>query len=270
MVAHPRKLAVVIGAAGALGSAVAARLAPDMRLVAADLDGAKVAQLASDLSANGAEVMPAQLDLSKSADVQGLADRVVERFGPVDLVCNTVGISTNAGDRTWAVPLEDWERIMAVNFWGALNVIRSFVPLLLANNHGHILNTASTTAFSAPMSRFSAYITSKHAVVSVSEVLQQDLRAVGSRVRVSVIIPGAIGSTDAAARPEISASDLARHATRPEELAERIVDAVDTDNFYIFCRDEDVTLARSRLAGIVSRVLPQPPPLVLPTAVDPK
>jgi short-subunit dehydrogenase len=187
------------------------------------------------------------------------------------VVCNNAGVVMQG--RTWELRDHDWQWIFAVNLGGVVNGIRVFVPLLLEQNEGHVLNTASNTAV-LTLGGNAAYVASKHAVLSVSESLQQDLRAIGSSVRVSVVIPGPIRSNMAESfrhrplrfgegttrSPDEVAANRARLEERGEDprvLADRIATGMDEDRFYIFTHPHtDLQKARIRFEGIMSGSLP--------------
>jgi NAD(P)-dependent dehydrogenase (short-subunit alcohol dehydrogenase family) len=270
------KTVVVLGASGGLGSGMATRFAArGARLVLSDYEASALGSVEATLRESGAEVISIQADVSKQSDVEVIKAAALAEFSDVDIVCNTVGVAAlNA--RVWDISDDDWRWNLAVNFWGVLNVIRSFVPLLIARGAGHILNAASTTAVITPVSGAGAYIACKHAVVGVSEVLQQDLRAVGSDVRVSVIFPGTVKSRFASGQrnrqPEYgqpvvrSAEEEALHqahldgnGTPGEVLAERVIAEMRAGRFYIFGRDKDIAWTEKRSAGIVSGTLAPAP-----------
>jgi NAD(P)-dependent dehydrogenase (short-subunit alcohol dehydrogenase family) len=270
------KTVVVLGAGGGLGSGMAIRFAArGARLVLSDYEAGALGSVEATLRESGAEVISIQADISKQPDVEAIKAAALARFGDVDIVCNTVGVAALHA-WVWDISDDDWRWNLAVNFWGVLNVIRSFVPLLVARGSGHILNTASTTAVITPVAEGGAYIACKHAVVGVSEVLQQDLRGVGSDVRVSVIFPGTVKSRFASGQrnrqPEYgqptvrSAEEEALHqahldgnGTPGEVLAERVIAAMGAGKFYIFGRDKDIVRAKERSAGIISGTLAPAP-----------
>jgi NAD(P)-dependent dehydrogenase (short-subunit alcohol dehydrogenase family) len=269
------KTVIVLGAGGGLGSGIAKRFgARGARLVLSDYEASTLGSVEVSLRESGAEVISIQADISKQPDVEAIKTAALLRFGDVDIVCNTVGVAARDA-WVWDISDNDWRWNLAVNFWGVLNVIRSFVPLLVARGSGHILNTASTRVVTTPRAGAGAYIASKHAVVGVSEVLQQDLRAVASNVRVSVILPGTIKSRfesgqrnrqpeygQSALRPAEEQALYRAHldsGTLGEVLAERAIAELGAGKFYIFGRDEDIVRAEERSAGIVGGMLAAAP-----------
>jgi NAD(P)-dependent dehydrogenase (short-subunit alcohol dehydrogenase family) len=177
------RVAVVTGAASGIGRALAAGLvAEGASVVLADVDGDAVRAVADEVGGVGVAC-----DVSDAESVQALADAAVSRFGAVHVVCNNAGVSGRFG-RTWATPIEEWRWVMDVNVFGVVHGIRSFVPILLAQDEAHIVNTASAAAFEA-LPGMGPYAASKHAVLGLSEALR---REISPHVGVSVLIPGGV------------------------------------------------------------------------------
>ena len=261
------KVAVVTGAASGIGLAVSRRLAGEgMRLVLADIEEAPLEKAAAQLAERGADVLPVVTDVSASASVDALRDRAVERFGTVHLVHNNAGVGT--GGLMWEVSESDWQWVLGANLWGVVHGIRAFVPLLVEQGEGHVVNTASlaglvSTPFMGP------YNATKHAVVTISETLAKDLRAVGSPVGVSVLCPGfvrtGIGDSErnrpAWAPPPVDAPgyEPLRQAIRQlvdggidaEEVAATVVDAVREDVFYVLTHPESIPAVATRMHDIL-------------------
>lgn len=183
-----QKVAVVTGAASGIGLGIAARLAGEgMRLVLADIDGESLDRAVEHLSASGFEVMAWQTDVSNPGSVDDLATATLERFGAVHVVCNNAGVL--ALGPAWEIGHDVWEWVVGVNFMGVVNGVRTFVPHLLRQGEGHIVNTASMAGLLA--SGFTApYTATKHAVVGLSECLFHELKGTG--IGVSVVCPGFI------------------------------------------------------------------------------
>jgi NAD(P)-dependent dehydrogenase (short-subunit alcohol dehydrogenase family) len=125
-------------------------------------------------------------DVSDEAAVQALAAQAVERFGAVHVVCNNAGVVSRADP--WFGPASTWRWVMGVNFWGVVNGVRAFLPTLVGQGEGHIVNTASMAGLIPGFSP--SYDASKHAVVAISEDLYQTMTMLGGAVGVSVLCPG--------------------------------------------------------------------------------
>ena len=266
------QVAVVLGASGGLGFGLARRFAADgAALVIADIESAELARAEKELIEGGAEVLAVQVDVVKPEQVDALARAAIDRFGRVDMVCNTVGVAIQG--TSWELPLEDWRWMFDVNVWGVVHVIRSFTPILIEQGEGHIVHTASTVALTTRPDN-PAYIATKHTVLSICESLQQDLRAAGSGVKVSVLIPGLIRSRMYEAtrnrQPEYGESQISEEqrtemrdyfeqfGADPDVLAGIIVEQLDQGRFYVFGRDGDLALAETRVEGMQTGFLPDP------------
>jgi NAD(P)-dependent dehydrogenase (short-subunit alcohol dehydrogenase family) len=187
------KVVVITGAADGIGRALAEAFAAGRaRLVLADIDGPKVEAVGAALAGRGTEVLTAATDVSKRDQVLALRDAALARFGAVHVLCGNAGVMGPVGDPLWELPPGEWERVLAVNFWGALHGIQAFLPAMLAAGHpGHILTTASMQGVtSGPL--IPEYAVSKHAVVALSEALRAQLAARGAPVGVTVLCPGAV------------------------------------------------------------------------------
>lgn len=197
------KTAVVTGAASGFGREIAKECAArGMRVALADLDGDRAEQVGREL---GTEWIAARCDVSKAADVDALAEKTFARFGQVHLLVNNAGVMT-AGS-IWQAPAEDWDWMFAVNVKGVVNGIRAFVPAMIKQGaEGHVVNTASLAGLVSPP-MLGAYTASKHAVVSLSEVLYHELKQAGAPIGVSVLCPAYV---------QTGIADAERH--RPADL----------------------------------------------------
>lgn len=186
------KVAVVTGGAGGLGRAMAeAFLSDGMAVALADIEEGALDATARELSAAG-EVLAVVTDVTDPGSVEDLERAVHERFGGYHVVCNNAGVGGHFG-LTWETPVEEWRWVFDVNIWGVIHGIRAFVPALVAQGSGHVVNTASLAGWigGAAMGPYSA---SKHAVLAISESLRSELAAVGADVGVSVLCPGMVNS----------------------------------------------------------------------------
>lgn len=187
------RTAVVTGGAGGLGQAMAARfLAEGMSVVVADIEKSALDAAAEELSGNGGEVLPVVTDVTDPASVEALAEEALRRFGSFHVVCNNAGVGGHFG-LSWELPLEEWRWILDVNVWGVIHGIRTFVPTLVAQGEGHVVNTASLAGWQGPPS-MGPYAASKHAVLAISETLRSELELSGTGVGVSALCPGMVNS----------------------------------------------------------------------------
>ena len=187
------KTAVVTGGAGGLGKGMAARfLAEGMSVVIADIEKSALDAAAEELTAGGGEVLPVVTDVTDPSSVEALAEETTRRFGAYHVVCNNAGVGGRFG-LSWELPAEEWRWILDVNVWGVIHGIRTFVPGLVAQKEGHVVNTASLAGWQGPPA-MAAYSASKHAVLAISESLRSELELSGTGVGVSALCPGMVNS----------------------------------------------------------------------------
>lgn len=274
------KVAVVTGAASGIGQALATRFAAErMKVVLADVEAVPLARVADDLCAAGATVLAVPTDVGDAAAVDALARAAVAAFGAVHLVCNNAGVA-GPGGPLWTLTEADWEWTLRVNLWGVVHGIRAFVPLLVAQGEGHVVNTASMAGLLSPQ-LMGPYVASKHAVVAISEVLARDLEVAASPVRVSVLCPGFVRtriaesarnrpasladtSSQAHAHPAAAlAANMVQQAvaggTSPDDVAEQVVAAVRDERFYVLTHPEMMGAVHHRNNDIVQGRYPRLP-----------
>jgi len=187
------KTAVLTGAGSGFGlecARIGARLG--MNLVLADVQQDALDKAVAQMEAAGAQVLGMRVDVSQAAQVEALGAATLQRFGAPHLVFNNAGVG--AGGLIWENTARDWEWVLGVNLMGVAHGVRVFTPMMLeaANRdpvwRGHIVNTASMAGLlNAP--NMGVYNVSKHAVVSLSETLYQDLALVTDQVSASVLCP---------------------------------------------------------------------------------
>jgi NAD(P)-dependent dehydrogenase (short-subunit alcohol dehydrogenase family) len=183
------KVAVVTGAASGIGLALAQRWAAEgMRVVLADVEREPLDRAAEALAAeHGAgNVLAVPTDVRDDGAVDALAAATFDRFGTAHLLCNNAGVGV--GGLTWTVPADRWRWIVEVNLLSVAHGIRAFVPRMIDQGEGHVVNTASAAGvLTGP--GMGPYFATKHAVVALSESLHFDLQLTGAAVGVSVLCP---------------------------------------------------------------------------------
>jgi NAD(P)-dependent dehydrogenase (short-subunit alcohol dehydrogenase family) len=185
------KVAVVTGGASGIGLALARRFLADGALVTiADVEEAALGEAAAALGHehDADRVLAVRTDVRDAEAVDALAAATFERFGTAHVVCNNAGVGV--GGLTWTIPADRWRWIVEVNLLGVANGIRAFVPRLIDQGEGHVVNTASSAGLLTGPG-MSPYFATKHAVVALSESLYFDLQYVDGAggVGVSVLCP---------------------------------------------------------------------------------
>ena len=133
------KVAVVTGAGSGIGEGIArAAAASGMKVVVADIDLAKAQAVASSL---GEQAMACRVDVSSLTSVEAMRDAALERFGSVHLLCNNAGVWIGA--MMHDADIKDWQYLINVNLYGVIHGVKAFLPLLVEQGEGHIVNTAS-------------------------------------------------------------------------------------------------------------------------------
>ena len=270
------KTAVLTGAGSGFGlecARIGAKLG--MNLVLVDVQQDALDKAAAELQAAGAQVLARKVDVSKAAEMEALGQAVLEKFGAPHFVFNNAGVGS--GGLIWENTAQDWEWVIGVNLMGVAHGVRVFTPMMLEAAkkdpayQGHIVNTASMAGLlNAP--NMGVYNVSKHAVVSLSETLYQDLSLVTDQISASVLCPFFVPTG-------ISQS----HRNRPEELktrgvkptqsqligqamsdkavgsgkvsaadvAQKVFDAVAANQFYIYSHPKAIGSVQVRLEDIM-------------------
>jgi NAD(P)-dependent dehydrogenase (short-subunit alcohol dehydrogenase family) len=276
------KTAVLTGAGSGFGlecARIGARLG--MNLVLVDVQQDALDQTAAEMKTAGAEVMAMQVDVSDAAQMEHLARRVQERFGAPHFVFNNAGVG--AGGLVWENTVQDWHWVLGVNLWGVIHGVRLFTPMMLeaaqkdAAYQGHIVNTASMAGLLNPPN-MGIYNVSKHAVVSLTETLYQDLALVTDQISASVLcpffVPTGINQSErnrpsglAAAKPTRSQligqamSDKAVGSGKvtAAEVAQKVFDAIAANQFYIYSHPKAIGSVQTRMEDILQSRNPTDP-----------
>lgn len=275
------KVAVVTGAASGIGRGLVGKAAREgMKVVLADVEDVALAEAAAEMAALGAETLAVRTDVTDADAVEALAAAAYDRFGAVHLLCLNAGVF-QAGI-SWERTVEDWKWVLDVNVWGPVHGVRSFVPRLLAqDDSAHVVITASmagmmTVAYSGP------YVVSKFGAAAIAESVAHDLRAQGSDIGVSCLVPGAVdtrigmsernrqATTGSEPPSEAQAPDhyFIRQALQdmtsqtgrpPSDAAEIVFDGVRAGQFWITTMEEDgyQALVRSRYDALLRHDLPE-------------
>ena len=273
------RVAVITGAASGIGRGLAERAAQaGMAVVLADVQPDALAAAAAEMSGAGHRVLAVRTDVSDAASVDALAQAALDAFGAVHLVCNNAGVAPAARFRpVWEYPLEDWRWTLDVNLWGVIHGVRTFMPILLRQAAGHMVNTASVAGLISGSST-PVYGVAKHGVVRLTEAVYASLKETGATVGVSVLCPGVVRTniihaernrpaalrTGAEAPPAEAGRIAASHygkALSPEAVADQVFDAIVEDRFYVLTSDAYDEAIRDRTEALLARRNPDFPDL---------
>lgn len=283
---HPLQggIAVITGAASGFGletSRIAATLG--MRVVMADVQADALEAACEEIRALGATVRPHRLDVSDGAAVQAMAAATREAFGVPNLVFNNAGVA--AGGLIWEHSAQDWTWVLGVNLMGVVHGVRVFTPMMLEAARrdrawrGHIVNTASMAGLlNAP--NMGVYNVSKHAVVSLSETLFQDLALVSEQVHAHVLCPyfvptgihrshrnrppdlgdpHAEPTTSQRVAQAMSVKAVTGGKVTAAQVARAVFDAVAERRFYIYSHPGSLGAVAARMEDVVAGRNPRDP-----------
>jgi NAD(P)-dependent dehydrogenase (short-subunit alcohol dehydrogenase family) len=280
------RVAVVTGAASGMGRAFAERFGREgMKVVLADVEEPVLESTVMELRHKEYDVLGVLTDVSKPESVEDLAQRAVEAYGKVHIVCNNAGVGGERG-MIWEETQKAWDYMMGVNFWGVVHGIHAFVPKMLEHGEeGHIVNTASIAGLGPG---WGIYGVTKHAVIAMTEWLAQNLQMIDARINASVLCPSGVATNitatwrnrpgelqeDASTPPSIQAERMQRYRERmtqavaagkqPDEIAEIVVQGIRNNDFYILTHPEqEESRVRARADLIVSRKAPTPGRLIM-------
>ncbi len=268
------KTAVITGAGSGFGLECA-RIGAQrgMNLVLADVQQDALDAAAAEMQAAGAQVLAQRVDVSDAQQMEQLAAAVQQRFGAPHLVFNNAGVG--AGGLVWENTVADWEWVLGVNLWGVVHGVRLFTPMMLdaaAKDpawRGHIVNTASMAGLLNPPN-MGIYNVSKHAVVSLSETLYQDLSLVTEQIGASVLCPyfvatginasernrpGALAAGQPTKSQLIGQAMIGRAVSSGKvsaaDVAAKVFAAVAANQFYIYSHPQALGPVQTRLEDVL-------------------
>ena len=278
------KTAVLTGAGSGFGlecARMGAKLG--MNLVLADVQQDALDKAVVEIQAAGAPVLAMRVDVSKADQVEALGAATLVRFGAPHFVFNNAGVG--AGGLIWENTLKDWEWVIGVNLMGVAHGVRVFTPMMLAAAkadpayQGHIVNTASMAGLlNAP--NMGIYNVSKHAVVSMSETLYQDLALVTDQISASVLcpffVPTGISQSHRNRPAELTAAEdkptqsqligqamsdkaVGSGKVTAAEVAQKVFDAIAANQFYIYSHPKAIGSVQTRLEDVLQARNPTDP-----------
>ena len=262
------KAAFVTGGASGIGLGLAQAFAEaGVKVAIADVREDHLARAVDQLSGQG-EFHFIRLDVTDRAAFAAAADKAEARLGPVSILCNNAGVGV-LGDAK-ANRYADWDWTLAVNIGGVVNGVQTFLPRMLERAQGgHIVNTSSIGGM-LPMPGGTAYITSKAAVIGMSEALYSDLHS--ENIGVTVLIPGPTTTNIhevAKLRPasyadtglkeiedKLAQGPLFDNGLAPLESGRMVIEAIRANQLYLFTHAEFRAGVAQRFAAIMTGFRP--------------
>lgn len=270
------KTAVLTGAGSGFGlECMRIASKAGMQVVLVDVQDDALTRAAEEAQRLGAKyVMACRVDVGNAEAMEKLAANVQATLGAPHFVFNNAGVG-GSGGLLWEQSVRDWEWVLNVNVWGVIHGVRVFTPMMLQaakhdpNWQGHIVNTASMAGLLAPPN-MGVYNVSKHAVVSLTETLYQDLRLVTDQINCSVLcpyfVPTGIANSernrpDVVAEEQLTASQkIARAMSQKavnsgrvsaQDIASKVFAAIADNQFYIFSHPHALSNVQTRMEDIL-------------------
>lgn len=244
-------VAIVTGAASGIGRATSHSLARrGAKIVVADIDMPGAQAVAALIAADGRQALGVGCDVSSESAFDELRRLALDHYGRVDIVMNNVGVLTSGLPDH--LPIHEWQRIIDINLMSVIRSNAAFLPLLIEQRHGHIVNTASFAGlFTYSFDRL-PYAATKAAIVQISEGLRLYLRPQG--IGVTVLCPGPVMTNIISSMPPTFGPAVPIRGPGdqfallcPDEVGEKVADAIVNDTFMVYTDDQvrDVLVERA-------------------------
>ncbi len=235
------KVALITGGGSGIGRGTALALAAvGAHVAVADIDRDRAMSVADEASWRGTECFGMALDVNDLRAFETARDMILRRLGRIDIVMNNVGVV--AAGLPEEIPLQEWERIMSTNLLSIVRSNSTFLPLLLEQGSGHVVNTASAAGLFQYAYERMPYSVSKAAVIALSEALFLYLRP--RHIGVTCVCPGPVATN---IRQQVTFSGAPVHIhppikgmtpADPVAVGEMVVDAVRHDRFLVLTHPE--------------------------------
>jgi 3-oxoacyl-[acyl-carrier protein] reductase len=209
---------IVTGGGKGIGKVYAQEFArAGARVVAADIDAAAAEENAHAIAAEGCEAIGIAADVSDPDSTEAMAQAAVDRFGSIDVLINNASLMSTLARRFWMeIPVEEWDRVMAVNLRGLFLCCRAVFPAMRAQGRGKIVNISSSRIWDGTPNRLH-YTTSKAGVVGFTRALSREVGEFG--ITVNAITPGlTLSETQVASSSDnyLTATAAGRAIERPQ------------------------------------------------------
>ena len=220
------RVAVVTGAGKGLGSAFCARLAQEganiVAVTRADIDGLE--RTGSQVRALGREVLLSRVDVSREEDTLRMAREALDKFGRIDILVNNAAYYYGVKRKSFSeIPIEDWDRMMAVNVKGPWLCARAVFPAMKELGKGKIVNLSSEVFFTGSHG-FVHYVSSKGGVIGLTRALAVELGPYG--ICVNAVAPGYTDTEASRTVGNVATYDTSRTPLKRLETPEDLVGVV--------------------------------------------
>jgi NAD(P)-dependent dehydrogenase (short-subunit alcohol dehydrogenase family) len=232
------RVAVITGAATGIGRALAVRFEREQALLAvADVDGAGVRKTAAEIGALAIEA-----DVSRESDVSRIVESTIRHYGKVDIFCSNAGILVEGGPET---PDREWHRMFGVNVMAHVYAARAALPGMLARGEGYLLETVSAAGLLTQIGS-APYAVTKHAALAFAEWLAMTYGDQG--IRVSAICPQGVRTAMLLDSDTGPAQFLSAAAITPEQVADAVIEGMESERFLILPHPEVAEYFRRKAA----------------------
>jgi NAD(P)-dependent dehydrogenase (short-subunit alcohol dehydrogenase family) len=258
-------VAVITGAGAGIGAGLARHAsALGMTVVLADVDGAAVAALRDELTADEGTAVDVVCDVRDHEAVADLAERTYRDIGPVRLLVNNAGVEQFG--YLWDTPVENWKRIVDINIGGVFHGVRAFLPRMIdAGTPAWVWNLSSIGGV-AVVPLQAPYIMSKHAVLALTECLHLEIQHAGhDHIHVQAVLPGAVvsnifesaggvdeGDVVAAESQRTAMLDIKARAMSADDAARAVFDQAAEGRFYLLTQPDYVGSAMVERANVLT------------------